>query len=157
MVNNSTNINKTSDHLSPLTHWTPKGPRNMIMEIHILVSDRHKNETGLNWLLGSNPPLPFWYLDLQRYMYIYLCAKLEITYQSTCLYTKSPNGNNYSFICTIFFFKLCNGRVVSSNPVHGEVYSIQHYVIKFVRDLQQVDGFLRVLRFPPPINLTATI
>jgi hypothetical protein len=58
MVNNSTNINKTSDHLSPLTHWTPKGPRNMIMEIHILVSDRHKNETGLNWLLGSNPPSP---------------------------------------------------------------------------------------------------
>ena len=24
-------------------------------------------------------------------------------------------------------------NVVSSNPVHGEVYSIQHYVIKFVR------------------------
>ena len=23
--------------------------------------------------------------------------------------------------------------VVSSNPVHGEVYSIHHYVIKFVR------------------------
>ena len=26
-------------------------------------------------------------------------------------------------------------HVVSSNPVHGEVYSIQHYVIKFVSDL----------------------
>jgi CBS domain containing-hemolysin-like protein len=25
--------------------------------------------------------------------------------------------------------------VVSSNPVHGEVYSIQHYIIKFVSDL----------------------
>jgi len=24
----------------------------------------------------------------------------------------------------------------------GEVYSIQHYVIKFVSDLQQVNGFL---------------
>ena len=24
-------------------------------------------------------------------------------------------------------------KVVSSNPVHGEVYSIQHYLIKFVR------------------------
>jgi len=33
----------------------------------------------------------------------------------------------------------------------------QHYVIKFVSDLRQVDGFLRVLRFPPPIILTATI
>jgi len=48
-------------------------------------------------------------------------------------------------------------KVVRSNPVHGEVYSIQHYVIKFVSDLQQVGGFLRVLRFPPPIKLTATI
>jgi hypothetical protein len=32
-----------------------------------------------------------------------------------------------------------------------------HYVIKFVSDLRQVGGFLRVLRFPPPIKLTATI
>ena len=29
---------------------------------------------------------------------------------------------------------------------------VQHYVIKFVSDLQQVDGFLRVLRFPPPVK-----
>jgi hypothetical protein len=34
--------------------------------------------------------------------------------------------------------------VMISNPVHGEVYSIQHYVIKFVSDLRQVGGFLRV-------------
>ena len=47
--------------------------------------------------------------------------------------------------------------VVSSNAVHGELYSIQHYVIKFVSDLRQVGGFLRVHLFPPPINLTATI
>jgi len=33
-------------------------------------------------------------------------------------------------------------KVVSSNPVHGEVYLIQHYVIKFVSDLQEVSGFL---------------
>ena len=32
-------------------------------------------------------------------------------------------------------------KVVSSNPVQGEVYSIQIYVIKFVSDLQQVGGF----------------
>ena len=35
-----------------------------------------------------------------------------------------------------------NFKVVSLNPAHGEVYSIQHYVIKFVSDLQQVCGFL---------------
>ena len=33
----------------------------------------------------------------------------------------------------------------------------QHFVIKFASDLRQVSGFLRVLRFPPPIKLTATI
>jgi len=43
-------------------------------------------------------------------------------------------------------------KVVSSNPAHGEVYSIQHYVIKFVSDLRHVCGFLRVIRFPPPIK-----
>jgi hypothetical protein len=32
-------------------------------------------------------------------------------------------------------------KVVTSNPVHGEVYSIQHYVIMFVSDLWQVSGF----------------
>ena len=48
-------------------------------------------------------------------------------------------------------------KVVSSKPVHGEVYSIQHYVIKFVSDLRQVSGFLQILWFPPPIKLTSTI
>jgi hypothetical protein len=33
-------------------------------------------------------------------------------------------------------------NVVSSNTAHGMVYSIQHYVKKFVSDLQQVIGFL---------------
>ena len=33
--------------------------------------------------------------------------------------------------------------VVSSNPVHGEVYSIQRYVIKFVNELRQVGGSIR--------------
>jgi hypothetical protein len=47
--------------------------------------------------------------------------------------------------------------IVSSNPVHGEVYSIQHYVIKFVSDLQEVDGFLHVIWFPQPIKPTARI
>ena len=34
---------------------------------------------------------------------------------------------------------------------------VQHYVVKLVSDLQQVGGFLRVLRFPLPIKLTAAI
>jgi len=47
-------------------------------------------------------------------------------------------------------------KVVSLNLAHGEVCSIQHYVIMFVSDLQKVGGFLWVLRFPSPIKLTAT-
>jgi hypothetical protein len=48
-------------------------------------------------------------------------------------------------------------QVVNSNPVYGEMYSIQHYVIKLVSDLQQVGGFLLVLKFHPPIKLIAMI
>ena len=42
-------------------------------------------------------------------------------------------------------------------PRSGKVYLIQNYVMKIVSDLRQVNGFLRVLRFSPPIKLTATI
>ena len=34
---------------------------------------------------------------------------------------------------------------------------VQHYEIKFVSELWQIISFLRFLRFPPPIKLTATI
>ena len=49
--------------------------------------------------------------------------------------------------------ELITTKVVSSNPDHGEVYLIQHYVIKLVSNLRQSGAFLPVLRFPP---LTAT-
>jgi hypothetical protein len=32
-------------------------------------------------------------------------------------------------------------KVESLNPAHDEVYSMQHYVIKFASDLRQIDGF----------------
>ena len=55
----------------------------------------------------------------------------------------------FTTTCAISAYRL----VVSSNPVHGEVYLIQHYVIR----LRLVGGFFLVLWFPPPIKLTATI
>jgi hypothetical protein len=64
-------------------------------------------------------------------------------------------------------------NVSLSGTIYGIVLSLRHmsyavyimarctqdnnYVIKFVSDLQQVGGFLWVLRFPPSIKLTATI
>ena len=44
-------------------------------------------------------------------------------------------------------------KALSSNLVHGEAYSIHHYVMKFVAGL----WFIQVLWFPPPIKLTAMI
>jgi len=58
---------------------------------------------------------------------------------------------------TTFAISAITTKLVSSNTVHGEVFSIQHYVIKFVSDLRQVSDFLRILCFPPPIKLTAMI
>jgi hypothetical protein len=47
---------------------------------------------------------------------------------------------------------------LQTENIHFKIeISIQHYVIAFVSDLRQVGGFLRVLRFPPPIKLTAAI
>ena len=51
---------------------------------------------------------------------------------------------------------LITTKVASSTPAYDEVYSIQHYAMKFVSDLRQICGFLRVLQFPPPIKLTTT-
>ena len=49
-------------------------------------------------------------------------------------------------------FKAITTEVVNLNPGHGERYSIQHCVIKFVINLHQVGCFLRELMFPPPIS-----
>jgi hypothetical protein len=43
-------------------------------------------------------------------------------------------------------------NVVSSNPAHGKVYSIQCYVIKFVRDLLGKLVFYIILIFLVPIT-----
>jgi hypothetical protein len=86
------------------------------------------------------------------------CPKIVQTLESLKLPLISLNdgGTSWSWV----YNYLCNKvpittKIVSSNPVQGEVYSIQHCVIKFVSDLRQVGSFLRVfIRFPPPIKLT---
>jgi hypothetical protein len=40
-------------------------------------------------------------------------------------------------------------KVVSSNLVHGEVYSIQHYVTQYISDFRQVGSF----RLVPEIRI----
>jgi len=70
-------------------------------------------------------------------------------------YLTSRNNSSAILMTTTILQKLNHN--VSSNPAHVEVYSIHHYVIKFVSDLRQVGGFFRVPRFSIPIKLTATI
>ena len=71
---------------------------------------------------------------------------------------KSDQENlKYVFNDKNIYLILKSSTVVSSNPADGEVYSIQHYVIKFVSDLQQVGSFLVIHRFSPPIKMTATM
>jgi hypothetical protein len=53
----------------------------------------------------------------------------------------------------------CNGHNNGNkqNITQKTTIEEQRYVIKFVSDLLQVGGFLRVLLFLPPIKLTVTI
>ena len=48
-------------------------------------------------------------------------------------------------------------KVVISNAAHGDEYSTQYYAIKLVNDFRNVGGCRRVVVFPPPKTLTATI
>jgi hypothetical protein len=74
-----------------------------------------------------------------------------------------PNHDLYSHSIVFVFFAF-NWNVsdkVDDVGMYSEFEShsgrgVQHYVIKFVSDLRQVGGFLRVIRFLP-IKLPATI
>jgi hypothetical protein len=89
----------------------------------------------------------------------YFCCKTVITEtptidsglftnenQTECATNPTPQNSNYMKVSYFYCeFESRSGR------------GIQHYVIRFVSDLRQDGGFLRVLLFPPPIKLTATI
>ena len=59
------------------------------------------------------------------------------------LFGRGRRGHDRMVQYVIAFSTTCaiSAYVVSSNPVHGKVYSIQYNVIKFVSDLRQVSGF----------------
>ena len=60
----------------------------------------------------------------------------------------------YNYLCNQCRLSLLKLWVITA---HGQVYSIQLYMIEFVCDLQHIEGFLWVLWFPPPIYLTAAM
>jgi hypothetical protein len=110
-------------------------------------------------MTSSNSNAISWLLDISRYS-SYNKKSLQTNYHT---YLIEKGGDVMVIIVRELDLQLpmqslpITSKVVSSNPIHGEMYSIQHYVIKFVSDLRQVGGFLRVLRFPQLTKLTATI
>ena len=62
--------------------------------------------------------------------------KLEGPYHDNTLTNKDKN--NCDMITT---------KAMSLKPAHGEIYSIQYYVVNFVSDLRQVSGCIRVVLF----------
>ena len=69
------------------------------------------------------------------------CDRMVVGFITTCMYAISAYRH----------------QSCEFEPRSWEMYSIQHYVIKFVSDMRQVGGFVRALRFPPPVKLTVTI
>ena len=74
---------------------------------------------------------------------------------------KTMFNSSLTPICFIFVYWCPNTISISFRLTVTRrvslVEQVEHYVIKFVSDLRQVRGFLWILRFHPPIKLTATI
>jgi hypothetical protein len=60
-------------------------------------------------------------------------------------------SNNHNIYITVSEWPSLSIRIMIFYQYYLEVYSIEHYVVKFVSALRQVGGFLRIIRFPPPI------
>jgi hypothetical protein len=70
----------------------------------------------------------------------------------------SSTTNNDCHDITEILLKVALNTINQTKPsLQLSGRGVQHYVIKFVSVLRQVVGLLWVLRFPPPIKLTATI
>jgi hypothetical protein len=77
-----------------------------------------------------------------------LCYLTPPMYGKVVNHYYTRHGNKI-YVSTFISINLCatqrvpiTTKVVSLNPVHGEVYSIQHYVIKFVSDRSVVFSIL---------------
>ena len=71
---------------------------------------------------------------------MYFCLDLKLK-QPFFLCRKFPDSLYFNPKSGCSHFLPITTKVVYSNPIYGEVYSIQHYVIKFVSDLRQVSAF----------------
>ena len=83
----------------------------------------------------------------ETYPWTYACSQIFDQYEARF---------SYSTDRTFVIHKICHFFLYYQWR-ESTICMVQHYMIKFVRDLRQVGGFLWILRFPPLIKLTAMI
>ena len=151
MVNNSTNIKETNNHLSSQAIEYKQRPCHVMWQIQVLGWARTKNMVGLNRLMGFPHPSPLDTCISNGKTDIQIQAK-TCTASLPLIKNRGRRGHELTttYAISTYHHWCCD---FESRPGRG----VQHYVIKFVSDLWQVGGFLRVLLFSPPIKLTATI
>jgi hypothetical protein len=120
-------------------------------------------QTVHNFSFSSIVYFSFFFQCFYRYIpyeiiYMFCLAHICTAINVTSIQTKRGLSWPWSYGSWIYNY-LCNQCL---SPVICEYESrwgrgVQHYMIKFVSDLRQVGDFLQILRFPPPIKLTATI
>ena len=107
------------------------------------------------------------------WLFLWLYIKLKLTFNLSCqgiqqycrkfnckerYYFNMWKGGRRGRDCmvvgftTIYAISTYHHYRCEFESISGQVYSIQHCVIKFVSDLRQVGGFLLVPRFPPPMK-----
>jgi hypothetical protein len=92
--------------------------------VSILISDQQKNTYSVEMILDIRSTQNFLNpIGFVNWLYIYIFTLVVVTGDILCV--------------------MCKMKQIQLDT-HGEVYSIQHYVIKFVSDLQQVCGILRI-------------
>jgi hypothetical protein len=97
------------------------------------------------------------YKKIIIFLFIYLFLSVNVIFCQRLAFLFVSNARTkklYIFRqCTFIVYFSCTfitTNVVSSNPVHDEVYSIQYYMIKCVSDIRQIGGSFWL---HPPINL----
>jgi len=117
---------------------------------HNISGDRHWLhrwcKSNYHTFTAMTTPPNFMIIEIGIFTVFYLFCFLFcffVNYKIHCIYLNfscsltvfiaSKGRFIYCYICTYIYLNV---------PAHGEVYSVQHYLIKFVSDLRQVGGFL---------------